>query len=178
MSRSSATKRPRPRSVNLFLSLFLSLVTFVFLSLVFSRNASAVDITLAWDANTEPTLDGYRVFYRQEGDSYRYNHPDWAGGCTETTCTIYGLDDHTKYYFVARAVDNEGNESADSNEVCYQPNVVYTGLTTNDSDPAMYTPVTTHDGNTAIYDDDRGDFGGGCFMVTVSKNLAWEENRL
>jgi hypothetical protein len=147
------------------LSVLLSIVTFVSLSFVFPKNTCAVDITLAWDANTEPTLDGYRVFYRQEGDSYKYNHPDWAGGCTETTCTIHGLDDNTRYYFVARAVDDEGNESADSNEVCYQPNVVHTQGTTTDSD-------------TAIYDDDRGDFGGGCFVAGAANTLGWEEGRL
>ena len=158
MSRSYAIKRLRQRFSNLLVSCFLSIITAVCVSFAFPKYTCAVDITLAWDANTEPTLDGYRVFHRQEGDSYKYNHPDWAGGCAETTCTIYGLDDNTTYYFVARAVDEEGNESADSNEVCYEPNVVHTRVTTDNSD-------------TGIYDDDRGDFGCGCFIGTAENTF-------
>ncbi len=79
---------------------------------------SSVDITLAWDANTEPDLAGYRIFVRAEGESYDYSQPDWEG--TETTCTITGLADGANYYFVARAFDTSNNESGDSNEVLYE----------------------------------------------------------
>ena len=45
------------------------------------------------------------------------------GGCSTswklTTCTIYNLNDHTTYYFVARAFDIWGSESGDSNEAYY-----------------------------------------------------------
>ena len=35
--------------------------------------------------------------------------------------TIFGLDDNTAYYFIARAYHISGNERGNSNEVHYQP---------------------------------------------------------
>lgn len=99
---------------------FLSFIIVTLLLLLSPHGAWAADVTLAWDANTESDLAGYRIFYREEGLNYDYNNPDWEG--TATTCTIYGLDDHTTYYFVARAFDTSNNESGDSDEVCYRPN--------------------------------------------------------
>ena len=98
---------------------FLSLVTFVLVLCLFPQNVYSVDVTLAWSENSEEDLDGYRLFCRQEGQGYDYDDPEWEG--SETTCTIYNLDDNTTYYFVARAFDTSGNESGDSSEVCYIP---------------------------------------------------------
>jgi len=82
-----------------------------------ARALTDVYLKLAWDANDETDLDGYRIFVRAEGESYNYADPDWEG--TATTCTIYGLADDTNYFFVARAFDIAGNESGDSNEEFY-----------------------------------------------------------
>ena len=76
---------------------------------------AARQVTLAWDANEEPTVEGYRVFCRQAGEAYNYSHPIWDG--TATTCTLIGLEDYTDYAFVVRAYDDQGHESADSDEV-------------------------------------------------------------
>jgi hypothetical protein len=136
----------------------LSIVTFVLVSLVLPQDSYAVDITLAWDAVSDPDLDGYRVFCRQEGESYNYNHPEWAVSRTETTCTIYGLDDNTTYYFVVRAVGVEGNESGDSDEICYQPNVASTQVNMDNS------ATGGGDGGGG----GGGDGGGGCFIATAA----------
>jgi hypothetical protein len=75
----------------------------------------AGDVTLAWDANKESDLAGYRVFAREEGHAYDYLKPAWEG--PETTCTV-AVDGYEKdYQFVVRAYDTSGNESGDSNEV-------------------------------------------------------------
>ncbi len=95
-----------------------SVVAVALLLLLPVKAFPSVDVTLAWDANTEPDLDGYRIFVRAEGGSYNYTQPAWEG--TTTTCTIHGLDDGTNYYFVARAFDTSNNESGDSNEVFYE----------------------------------------------------------
>jgi len=96
---------------------FLSLLTFVLVLFLLTPNAYSLDVTLAWDPNSEENLAGYRIFYREEGQSYNYDSPTWEG--SETTCTIYNLDDNTTYYFIARAFDTEWSESGDSNETCY-----------------------------------------------------------
>jgi len=114
-------------------------ILLVFLiSLVSAGIAHAFDISFAWDTNTEPDLAGYRVFAREEGQNYDYNYPDWDG--TETTCTLYGLDDTTTYYFVSRAYDIYGNESENSVE------------------------LTTSDGGATI----AVAGGSGCFIATAA----------
>ena len=147
MSESYETKCLGARFSSFRFSGFLSIVTFIYVSLVSPNNIYAVDVTLAWDANNEPHVDGYKIFYRQRDDVYNYNHPDWVGSRSETACTIYGLDADATYYFVVRAVDVEGNESADSNEVCYQPNLASRQVMTDNSD--------TSGG------------GGGCFIAST-----------
>ena len=116
------------------LLLFTALIVFLFPAGI----ARGFELSFAWDANTEPELAGYIVFYRQEGQNYDYNNPVWDG--TETICTIYGLNDNFTYYFVSRAYDIYGNESENSVELCYEPS------SSNSSSSS----------------------GGGCFIATAS----------
>jgi len=110
-----------------FILFWFIFVTLFFL-LIFTPNSSAsTQVTLEWSPNSEPDLSGYRVFCREEGQSYNYANPSWEGA--ETTCTIYDLDETKTYYFVVRAFDTEGFESGDSNEVCFEPG------TTNNQPP-------------------------------------------
>jgi hypothetical protein len=95
------------------------LIVFAFVTLI-APLAYSANLTLQWDANV-PAPEGYRVFARQEGQNYDYNHPIWEDNAT--TCTLIGLVDGVTYFFVVRAF--EGNlESADSQEVAYTPAVV------------------------------------------------------
>lgn len=99
---------------------FLTLFTFLLFLFLLPKNVYSLDLTLAWNPNSEEDLAGYKVFYHEEGQSYAYEEPAaWEG--SETTCTIYNLNDNTTYYFVVRAFDVWGSESGDSNEACYTP---------------------------------------------------------
>lgn len=103
---------------------FARVATIFFVALSISSGllispASAVEVTLAWDANIESDLVGYRVFSRRVGQVYDYDDPAWGGA--ETSCTICDLNDNSTYYFVVRAYDSEGFESADSAQVVYGP---------------------------------------------------------
>ena len=70
-------------------------------------------VTLAWDANSEADLAGYRIFYKPYGATgFDYGSPVWEG--VETTCTVTVGGDGE---FVARAFDEAGNESVDSDVV-------------------------------------------------------------
>ena len=75
------------------------------------------DLTLAWDES----IDGssYHLFMHEEGDTYDFGSPLWEG--SELACTVMSLREGTVYYFVVRAVDAEGRESSNSNEVRYPP---------------------------------------------------------
>ena len=109
--------------------LFLSILSIV-INTTFAHSSASV--TLRWDAN-DPEPAGYRVFGREAGSSYDYDHPLWEESLT--TCTLTGLTEGVTYYFVVRAYQGE-LESVDSEEVSYTPPVVDsntdTGLDTSD----------------------------------------------
>jgi hypothetical protein len=93
----------------------------VFFSILFCASVAfgAVDVSLAWDPVIHPDLAGYKMFYRETSKSYDYLDPVWTG--TESTCTVFDLNENTSYCFVVKAFDTFGNESDDSNEVCWPP---------------------------------------------------------
>ena len=92
------------------------LFIFTLLFFCFVTSGYAIDVTLKWTPNNESSLAGYTVFYRQEGQSYNYYTPYWE--TTDSTCTIYDLDETQTYYFTVRAFSTEGFQSGNSNEVC------------------------------------------------------------
>ena len=93
----------------------------VFFSILFCASVAfgQVDVSLAWDPVIHPDLSGYKMFYRERSKSYDYLDPVWTG--TETTCTVFDLDENTSYCFVVRAFDIFGSESDNSNEICWPP---------------------------------------------------------
>jgi PKD repeat protein len=84
--------------------------------------SASTEVVLEWTPNSEPDLAGYKVFSREEGQSYDYTHASWSGA--DNYCTIYDLDENKTYCFVARAYDSEGFESGDSEEVCHIPTLI------------------------------------------------------
>ncbi|MGB9436639.1 MAG: hypothetical protein WCB15_01750, partial [Desulfobacterales bacterium] len=75
----------------------------------------AATVTLAWDANTEPDLAGYKIHY---GTASRdYSHSIDVGDVTEYT--LEDLDDGVTYYLAATAYDSETNESGYSVELVH-----------------------------------------------------------
>jgi hypothetical protein len=78
---------------------------------------------LAWDANTEPDLAGYKLYYKRGSSGAAYD----GGGAVEgpspidvgdvTVYTITGLSDTEDCFFVVTAYDTEVLESDYSDEV-------------------------------------------------------------
>jgi len=101
-----------------------TLVAFVFF---FALNQSyAQDRTLQWDENTDPDLDGYKVYYGLES-RYPANPDPYNGtAATEgdspidignvTQFTVHGLSDGVTYFFAVTAYDIDSLESGYSNE--------------------------------------------------------------
>jgi hypothetical protein len=101
---------------------FLAVVGIVLISLFgagLTGNVLAGQVTLAWDANTEPDLAGYNLYYGLEPGIY--GPPNKINVGNVTTYTITGLTNGVRYNFVATAYDTLGNESGYSNEVLYTP---------------------------------------------------------
>jgi len=111
--------------------------------------ASAVgSVVLAWDANTEPDVSGYKLYYGTA--SATYGTPITVGNLL--TYTVPGLTDGLTYYFAVTAYDTFGNESGYSNEVVYTvPGVPEINLVGNS--------VSIVDGDTTPSTTDFTDFG-------------------
>jgi len=141
----------------------------VFLSILFCASVAfaVVDVTLAWDASSG--ANGYRLFYREDGQNYDYTSPDWEG--TGTTCTISGLDESTTYHFVVRAFNDYG-ESGNSNEehlypagTNQAPNASFTASPTSGNAPLAVSFNASNsndpDGTIVSYSWTFGDGGTG-----------------
>ena len=94
----------------------VSLLTLLAIALLLSPMvAYGAAVDLAWDANTEPDLAGYRIHYgTASGD---YSHSIDVGNTTQYT--LADLDDGVTYYLAATAYDVDNNESAYSVELVH-----------------------------------------------------------
>jgi CHRD domain-containing protein/VCBS repeat protein/FG-GAP repeat protein len=72
---------------------------------------------LAWDAVTDPTLSGYRIYYGTAPGTYLQSVGQGLNVGKATTFTVTGLSSGTRYYFAATAYDTLNRESTYSNEV-------------------------------------------------------------
>ncbi len=89
-------------------------VFFISLFLIFgSQTTFAASLNLAWNANTESDLAGYRIYY---GTSSR-NYTASAEPGKVTRYTLPNLNEGTTYYIVMTAFDTSLNESQKSNEI-------------------------------------------------------------
>lgn len=79
--------------------------------------ATAGQVVLTWDMNTEPDLAGYKIYYGTA--SGVYGTPMDVGNVT--TFTVTGLTDGQPYFFAATAYDIARNESGHSNEISRTP---------------------------------------------------------
>ena len=145
----------RPHSRKRFLNIQSILLLFLLLFGVASP-LYAMDITLRWAPNDEPNVAGYKVFYREEGQSYNYDVPYWES--TEPECTVYDLDETKTYYFVVRAFDNEGHTSDDSNEVALKAS---TSINSNDNGAGNSGAGSSGVGNSGAGNSGAGDSGTG-----------------
>lgn len=92
------------------------IVILVFAALLMSGvPAKAAEIALAWDANAEPDLSGYKVYSGTASRSYSgsVDVGNW------TNCVMGGLEPGRTYYFAAKAYNATGSESDYSSEVVY-----------------------------------------------------------
>ena len=111
---------------------------------------------MAWDANSEPDLAGYKVYYGTSSRNYATSRD--AGKVY--SYTIADLQEGTTFYIAATAYDRYGNESAFSQEVVYSASVsnhapvAQSGtLSTNQDTAATGTLVATDpdSGDTLTY---------------------------
>ena len=124
-------------------------------------------INLAWDANTEGDLGGYKIYYGTS--SGNYGEPFNAGKITEYE--LSGLTGGTRYYIAITAYDTSENESNKSEEVS---GVAQLPPDTQDPTITITAPTSSPVYNTT----DPNHF----YLGSASDNMAvtevtWENNR-
>ena len=148
-------------------------------ALLISVWARAEQVTLAWDANTEPDLAGYKVHYGTASGSYT----TIVDVHNVITATVIGLAAGQTYYFVVTAYNAANNESGYSNQVSYSvpaPNgAPATPTTPTGASAAMVnasiafsTSTTDPTGDSLEY---RYDWGGGVLSSwgAASQSHSW-----
>jgi hypothetical protein len=112
---------------------FLATLIILIVSFIIIAPSIAADLEVAWDANTEPDLDRYTIYYGTSSGNYTHSintKTDLTG--RDPTCTTYdpfsssccqytikGLSEGETYYLAATASDVEDNESAYSEELVH-----------------------------------------------------------
>jgi Fibronectin type III domain len=98
-------------------------------------------VTLAWDANAEPDVAGYKLHYGTSSGAYT----QIIDVGNATTVTVPNLPAGNTYYFVVTAYNLDGIESLPSNEAsCTQqlPQEISLATQVIDlADAAMYVPM-------------------------------------
>jgi Fibronectin type III domain len=159
----------------------LAMMLFVALDL----RAATYSVRLAWDANPEPDIAGYKVYWGQQSGAP--NQSRSVGNVT--TATLDNLNEGTTYFFTVTALDDTGLESGPSNEVSHTtpspPPQVYRLTVVRGSGTGPYPPGTSvqvhaeppgrgenfayWDGDTAILQRPRTDKNNEAF--TIERNV-------
>ena len=80
-----------------------------------SYDEPLIQITLVWDPNTEPDLEGYKCYYGLISRDYEYT----VVIGNQTVCTVTDLKPGETYYFTVTAYNTGGFESDYSEELTY-----------------------------------------------------------
>jgi uncharacterized membrane protein YgcG len=125
--------------------------------------AMAVDLTLGWDPNTEPDLEGYAVYVRKNAVPKNANLDGHVAAAdlddpSSPQYTITGLEKNTRYYLALKAYDSAGNYSAFSDALCVDVGDTI-GLCSDAGDNSGGSGGGTNSG---------GGGGGGCFISAAA----------
>ncbi|MGD8444101.1 MAG: fibronectin type III domain-containing protein [Desulfobacterales bacterium] len=103
--------------------LSMVLLTLAALFIFFETSSSAAnEITLSWDPNTEPDLEGYVLYGKQGSQDLPFDYVDTypevdLADPLNPRAVVTDLESDVTYYFAVTAYDTEGNESDYSNVV-------------------------------------------------------------
>lgn len=127
--------------------------------------AHAAKVTLGWDSNPEPDLEGY-VVYRNTGSPgppYQYSDDLPENEMVDPlhpTATLTGLQENTEYYIALTAYNVDGVESTYSDDICVEVvnNTVAACSASVSPPPAASTGSSSSGGSSS----------GSCFISSAS----------
>jgi hypothetical protein len=142
-----------------------------------AADAIAASVTLGWDSNTEPDLEGY-VIYRNAGSPgppYDYSDTlpeDELADPLHPKATLTGLQEGKEYYIALTAYNTNGDESSFSNDVCVE---VVNGAVEACSE--SYTSAASSASSSSGSDGGSSGSGGGggsasCFISAAAGELS------
>jgi hypothetical protein len=117
--------------------------------------ANAKTVTLGWDSNDEPDLEGY-VIYRNTNDpgppySYSDTLPeDDLVDPLHPQAKLTGLQEGKEYYIALTAYNAEGVESSFSNDICVEVVNNAVELCSAGSSPSATTSSSVGGGGSAV----------------------------
>ena len=132
---------------------------------LFSSTGFAKNVTLGWDPNPEPDLEGY-IIYRNPGSPgppYKFSSElseDDLSDPLAPMVTLTGLKKNTEYFIAVTAYDSQGNESYFSDDVCVE--IIDTII--NNCSPSVSA-------NSNSRTSGGGGGGGGCFINSTAGDL-------
>ena len=137
-----------------FFARYFSIVLMTFFFILVGT-ANSADLTLAWDANSEPDLAGYLVFCGESSGHYSITKEvssDNSGERPPTTCEFNGLEEGATYYFAAVAFSDSG-QSDYSQEISYTVPAAQVDPKNFDDDDDGYTENQNdcNDNDAAVY---------------------------
>jgi hypothetical protein len=140
-------------------------------ALLFAICANAKTVTLGWDSNDEPDLEGYVIYRNTNSPGPPYSHSDTLPE-DELADPLYpevkltGLQEGNEYYIALTAYNNKGVESSYSNDICVEVvNDAVELCSTSASSPATTSSIG------------GGGSSAGCFISAASNNSS-AKNRL
>ena len=133
--------------------------------------ADAAEVTLGWDSNPEPDLEGY-VIYRNVGSPgppYDYSDTlpeDDLADPLHPKATLTGLQEGNEYYIALTAYNSDGDESDFSNDVCVEVinGAVQACSGSNTIDASASTTASSSGGS-------GGGGGAACFISNAAGDL-------
>jgi uncharacterized membrane protein YgcG len=143
----------------------------------FAFPAFPADVTLAWDPNSEPDLEGYGVYYSKGApgppfDLFGYVTQEEFSDPANPTFTVTGLEKGAKYYFALTAFDSAGAESLFSDPVCAEVGDIIAPCSTETSIDSGGSSGGGSSAGGSSSGGSNSNGGGGCFIDAASADTA------
>jgi hypothetical protein len=140
----------------------VAVLVFMGFFIFFENPAAGMDLSLAWNPNSEADLAGYGVYSRKGADGPPYDLLGYIAveelqDRNNPSFTVTGLERGFDYYFAATAYDTAGNESYFSGSACAR---------VGDS-IELCGDTGSGTGGDSGSQASGGGSGGGCFIRTV-----------
>jgi hypothetical protein len=126
--------------------------------------ANAKTVTIGWDSNDEPDLEGYVIYRNTNSPGPPYNYSDTLPedelvDPLHPKAQLTGLQEGKEYYIALTAYNDEGVESSFSNDICVE--VVNNAV--EHCSASTTSPVTT-----SSIGGSGGSGGFACFISAAS----------